>query len=127
MKSGDLELATVLARFGDDAALLSQLARIFVEETPVRMDAVREGVRVNDASAVRAAAHGLKGVLYALGASEAAADAEEIERHARDGDLARGKILVLALGGHVDELVATVRTWPALLAPMLADVGGAHG
>jgi HPt (histidine-containing phosphotransfer) domain-containing protein len=120
MKSGDLALATVLARFGDDVALLSELARIFVEETPLRLEAVREGVRVNDASAVRAAAHGLKGVLYALGASEAAANAEEIERHARDGRLDRAKILVLALGENVDDLIATVRTWPALLAPVAA-------
>jgi HPt (histidine-containing phosphotransfer) domain-containing protein len=121
MKSGDLELATALATFGDDVALLSELARIFLEETPFRMQAVREGMRVNDAAAVRAAAHGLKGVLYALGASEAAASADEIERHAREGDLDRGKVLVLALGGDVDELLATVRTWPALLAPMLPN------
>lgn len=115
MTSRALELAIVLAHFGAAAALLSELARIFVEETPLRIEAVREGVRVNDAPAVRAAAHGLKGVLYALGASGAAANAEAIEHHARDGDLARAKILVVTLGGRVDELVATVGTWPALL------------
>jgi HPt (histidine-containing phosphotransfer) domain-containing protein len=111
-----LELTAVLGRFGDDAALLSELARIFVEETPRRMDAVREGVRVNDAAAVRIAAHGLKGVLFALGASEAAASAEAIEDHARDGDPDGLGVLVLDLGGDVDALVAKVRTWPALLA-----------
>jgi HPt (histidine-containing phosphotransfer) domain-containing protein len=116
MTSGEPDLATVLARFGDDAALLSELAAIFVEETPRRMEAIRAGVRVDDGPAVRAAAHSLKGVLHALGASEAAASAEAIEHHARDGDLDRARILVVTLGGRVDELVATVTTWPALLA-----------
>lgn len=111
MTSGERDRATVLAHFGHDTALLSELATIFVEETPLRMTALREGIRTNDAPAVRAAAHSLKGVLHVLGACEAAASAEAIEHHARDGDVDRARILVVTLGGRVQELVATVATW----------------
>jgi len=51
--------------------------------------AIREGIDNNQSDAVRRAAHTLKGTCGNLGAPEAAATAQELEKLAAGGDLSR--------------------------------------
>src|SRR5712692_1529911 len=105
-----------LARFGDDFWRLSRFARLFIEETPLRMKAIRLGLAARDAAALRDAADGLTEVLHTLGAPETAAIAAELARCGRERDFVHARLLVIALQRNVDDLLAMVKTWPPLAA-----------
>jgi hypothetical protein len=105
-----------LGRFGDDFWRLSRFARLFIEETPLRIKAIRLGLAARDAAAVRDAADELAEALHTLGALETAAIAAELARSGRDRDFGHARLLVIALQRNVDDLLAMVKTWPPLAA-----------
>ena len=105
-----------LARFGDDFWRLSRFARLFIDETPLRMKAIRLAVAARDPAALREASDGLAEALHTLGAPEAAAVAAELARSGRDRDFGHARLLVIALQRNVDDLLAMVNTWPPLAA-----------
>ena len=110
------DFTTQLARFDDDFWRLSRFARLFIEETPLRMKAIRLGLAARDPAALREAADGLAEGLHSLGAPETAAIAAELARRGRDRDFAHARLLVIALQRNVDDLLAKVNTWPPLAA-----------
>ena len=57
----------ILARCDGDAELLEKLAEVFLRECPRQMSAVQEAVERGDASALRGAAHKLRGSLSVFG------------------------------------------------------------
>ncbi len=71
---GAVDPETALERIGGDPALLAELARMFRKESPGIVAQVRDAVALRNASALRRAAHRLKGSLGIL-AAEPAADA----------------------------------------------------
>ena len=115
-KDQQFDFTKQLARFGDDFWRLSRFARLFSEETPRRMKAIRIGLAGRDSDAVRVEAEPLAQVLETLGAREAAAIAEDLGRCADDRDFRQARLLVIALEHHVDEILTTVRSWPPVAA-----------
>jgi HPt (histidine-containing phosphotransfer) domain-containing protein len=105
-----------LGRFGDDFWRLSRFARLFIEETPLRIKAIRLGLAARDAAAVRDAADELAEALHTLGAPEMAAIAADLARCGRNRDFGHARLLVIALQRNVDALLAMVKTWPPLAA-----------
>lgn len=68
-----------LERLGNDEALLQELCRIFIKESPKLLDRLRQAVNNADAEGVERASHSLKGELSYLGAAVLARSARQLE------------------------------------------------
>jgi PAS domain S-box-containing protein len=82
-----VDLAAALGRVGDDRELLGELAALFLEESPRLMEEIAEAIAANDASALRAAAHSLKGAIDNFAAQGAFSAALGLETMGRNGSL----------------------------------------
>ena len=78
----------LLEHFGGDRQLLGELARIFLDDCPSRLSAIREAVERRDAGALLEAAHALRGSVANFGATRAVAAALRLELMGKAGDLA---------------------------------------
>jgi two-component system sensor histidine kinase/response regulator len=85
----DFNYGELLSRVDNDRELLHELLRIFKEEFPRHLQALREAVGSGDGKLVAAAAHTLKGMLLNLAASPAAASAGLLEQMGRNGEKSR--------------------------------------
>jgi HPt (histidine-containing phosphotransfer) domain-containing protein len=83
-KGFDLEAA--LAIVEGDRRLLAELARLFEQEGPGQLAALREAVRLCDQASVALYAHALKGALSSLGAVAAAEAGWRLEQLGQAGD-----------------------------------------
>lgn len=83
-----LDFAAAMRVVGGDKALLVELAQVFLEELPVRLDELRAAVESRDPERTRLAAHNLKGALATLGATPARDLAYDLEQLGHTGGLA---------------------------------------
>jgi CheY-like chemotaxis protein len=83
-----MDRTLALARVDGDHGLLADLARLFCEESPKMMAAVRDAVEAKDAERLQRAAHSLKGAVATLAAQKAFEAALRLERLGRAGDMA---------------------------------------
>ena len=79
--------AAALEGLGGDAEILTTIAKIFVEESPKRLDDIREAVRAGDSESLEQAAHTLKGSVAIFGATAASEAARRLEAMGRSRDL----------------------------------------
>ncbi|MBZ5563964.1 MAG: response regulator [Acidobacteriia bacterium] len=79
--------AAALARLEGDAALLAEMAGIFIRDCPGLLTNLHEAVARGDAPAVYSAAHALKGSVANFSASAAVQAALRLETMGRQGDL----------------------------------------
>ena len=93
-----------LARVDGDQALLSDLAKLFCEECPRMVAAVREAVSSRDAKSLERAAHSLKGSIATFAAQGAHDAALQLERLARAGDLSAAENAYLVLANEIQRL-----------------------
>ena len=77
----------LLDHFGGDRQLLSELARIFLDDCPTRLSAIQAGVEGRDAAALLEAAHALRGSVANFGATRAVEAALKLELMGKAGDL----------------------------------------
>src|SRR5687767_4108436 len=96
----------LLERLGGDADLLKEVIGLFAEDTPPLMTAIRDALAASDAPAVNRAAHQLKGSAGNFDAQELTALAQQVESHARGGDLAAVEATLPALQSAIDALLA---------------------
>jgi two-component system, sensor histidine kinase and response regulator len=82
----DFDFAELLSRVDNDRELLHELLRIFKEEFPRHLQALREAVGAADGKLVASAAHTLKGMFLNLAAAPAAAAAARLEQIGRNGE-----------------------------------------
>src|SRR5262249_16829584 len=82
-----LDRAALLANVDGDRALLAEIVRLFLEDSPRVLGDIRAGLLRSDATAVARAAHRLKGELGTLAAGAATAAALRIELAGRAGAL----------------------------------------
>jgi two-component system sensor histidine kinase/response regulator len=66
-----LDATVALARLDGDEALLADLSKLFCEETPRFLSAVRDALARNDSDALQRAAHSLKGSVSTFAAQDA--------------------------------------------------------
>lgn len=78
----------VLSTVGGDMELLAEMKSIFVEDAPVQIARIAEGIARQDAPAVRLSAHSLKGSAASLHAPRLKAAAFALETMGRDSDFA---------------------------------------
>lgn len=74
------DMATALERVDGDAALLRELAGIFLDEAPQRMAEIRQAITVRDAETLQRTAHNLKGSVGNFGATAAFDAIRRLER-----------------------------------------------
>jgi HPt (histidine-containing phosphotransfer) domain-containing protein len=72
---------------GDDRDFERELTESFVTVSPSIIEQLRVAAESADATAVRSAAHALKGSSRAIGADGLGALCEDLEHRARDGDV----------------------------------------
>jgi HPt (histidine-containing phosphotransfer) domain-containing protein len=100
----------LLDEYGDEA-LVRDLARLLVETVPVQVDAVRSAVSARDGSALRAAAHKLRGSIVTFGVPDTVDTARRLETMGASGDLDGADTLVPQLAADVQSLCTSAKAW----------------
>ena len=93
-----------LARLGGSESLFSDLARFFVEDSPVLLQRLQEALSQRDQHAAELAVHGLKGLIANFGAHRAFMAAAAAEHSVRLGKLDEVSALYPRLEMTVSEL-----------------------
>lgn len=84
-----LDLASALARVGDDEELLKEIAGIFLEQCPEALAEVNRAIETADGEALEHAAHSLKGSVGNFGAKDAYDAALRLELAGRHREFGR--------------------------------------
>jgi len=100
-----VDRSLLLARVGGDEALLVELSRLFVQECPDRLHAVRQAVEEHDPAGLKRAAHQLCGTLALFGAEAAAEAARRLERMGRNGALDSAREVCAVLHSETQQLL----------------------
>jgi HPt (histidine-containing phosphotransfer) domain-containing protein len=108
LDAAELELLATLAT-PDEPNPVVELVDLFLETTPPKLDELRRAAAHGDTSALRRAAHHIKGGAGSMGARALAAALDELEMSGARGDLSDAESQV----AHLDVLYA--RTREALL------------
>jgi HPt (histidine-containing phosphotransfer) domain-containing protein len=108
------ELEAALEAVGGDRVLLEKIAAMFLDQVPVLMGQIRNGIHTGDGAAAAAAAHTMGGSLAVLAAQQAWEAAKRIEHLGPTGDRAALEAASAALE---QELAKVVWTLEALLPP----------
>lgn len=103
--------ATALQFVEGDAELLSELVELFLDDCPRLITDLQTAIRTADLAGVKRAAHTLKGSLQNLGASGAAATAQQLETLASEHNLATAPEVSRALASRLDALTPVFRGW----------------
>jgi two-component system sensor histidine kinase/response regulator len=99
-----LDLENALARLGGDRELFADMAGYLVEDAPKLFGDLRSAVAAEDATAVRMAAHALRGLLAGCGGVRATQVAQELEDAAHSGDLSQADTLAASLEAELAQL-----------------------
>jgi signal transduction histidine kinase/DNA-binding NarL/FixJ family response regulator len=90
----ELDEQELLRRVGGNPKMLRDVAKIFVQDTPKRMSAIRAAIARQDGQALATAAHALRGSVAMLGGEGIADGIRKIETLGRQGSVGEaGKIL----------------------------------
>ena len=100
-----LELPDLVERLGGDAALASELAALFVAESPAMLQRLKESLSRQSPEEIRQAAHALKGAVSTFSVVGAMETAARIEELARAGSLEEAAALLEVL----EPQIATAR------------------
>ena len=100
----------LLDEYGDEA-LVRDLAILLVETVPMQVDAVRSAVNARDGSALRAAAHKLRGSIVSFGVPDTVDTARRLETMGASGDLDGADTLVPQLAADVQSLCTSAKAW----------------
>jgi CheY-like chemotaxis protein len=104
-----IDRADLLERVGGDAELADEIIRIFIEEYPRQLAAVREAVTRGDAAAIVREAHAFKGASRSAGAGAIGDVCGALESAGRDGRVADARALLPALERAVEALAGLDR------------------
>jgi CheY-like chemotaxis protein/HPt (histidine-containing phosphotransfer) domain-containing protein len=102
------DFTAALNYVGGDRALLDELLGIFVEDAPVRMEAIRRAIAGREAAELTREAHTIKGALKVIGATTAAGLAQGLEALGRDGNMGEADKLAVALEREMDRLMQSL-------------------
>jgi HPt (histidine-containing phosphotransfer) domain-containing protein len=80
-----LDLAALERQTGGDVSLRTEIVRMFLEDCPMRLEAIGAAIASGDAASLVSSAHTLKGSAAYLKASIVREQAAEVERCAREG------------------------------------------
>jgi signal transduction histidine kinase/DNA-binding NarL/FixJ family response regulator len=110
-KTGQFDEQELLKRVGASAKLLRDVAKIFVEDTPKRMKAIRKAISRADGMSVAAAAHALRGSVAMLGAADIADEIRKVEALGREGSVGEASKILASIEGKLsafEKLIAGI-------------------
>ncbi|MBZ5515764.1 MAG: response regulator [Acidobacteriia bacterium] len=103
--------AALSSRIGGDPELVSELIELFLSEYPSLLEQMRKAAQEQNAPALEAVSHKLKGMVGNFAAERAAAVACKLERKARAGELAGAGELITALESEIIHLRASLTAY----------------
>lgn len=103
------DLAALETEYADAPDILEQIFSIFLEETPQRLQMLRQGIAENDAAAVKKAAHSLANTSGTLMAQRALTLARSTEAAARDENLDEMRAQAELLMGEVEQILEQIQ------------------
>ena len=112
VESGDgvADREALLERTGGDMDLLRELVEIFMDDSLLLVDRIRQAFMQKDADELEKAAHGLKGSVLNFGAKSVADIAQVLETMGRNRDLTQAQNVVAELERQVQKLRAELKT-----------------
>ncbi len=108
-KHAGWDKAAALARVEGDAALLSELLQVFLEEVPEQLHVMQQALAAADFEVIERTAHTLKGELLYLGLTEIAEQAKALEHQGRERDLQAAAELFLEFNAQLLKAAAAMR------------------
>ena len=87
---------------------LSEIVDVFIEDIPVQLEELKQGIKENDAAVIRAQGHRIKGASANVGAEAMRQAACEIELAGTDGKLDTAPGLVAKLEHEFERLKGVV-------------------
>ncbi len=102
-----------LARLGGDPRLFSEIALLFLEDSPQLLERARRGLAEHDLPELERAAHSLKGLSVNFDASQLASAAYSVEQHAHQQDVARATACFGDLERELERLQRSLREFRA--------------
>ena len=111
-----LNRAAILARLGQSTDLLQDIVRLFLDETPARLQQLRQHLGQNEFPQLARLAHTLRGSISTFGAEEVVALTRQVEQAANQGD----RPVITAALDQLDRAVARLTPIVAALAEPVA-------
>jgi len=108
--AGVVDLPRLLERVGGDRKALAELVGIFRADSPKQVARIREAIGEKNASALRAAAHALKGAVSNFAAAAATEAALRLQKMGEAGQLAGAGAALERLEGEIEALLASLGT-----------------
>ena len=109
--AGSFEFGDFAERFGGDATLTSEVAALFVAESPAMLLRLKESIRRQSPEEIRLAAHALKGSVSTFTVIGAMETAGRIEEFARAGKVDEASALLGDIEPQIAQLVAALRAF----------------
>jgi HPt (histidine-containing phosphotransfer) domain-containing protein len=103
--------ATALFNEYGDHALVRDLAQLLVDTTAAQLDAIRSAIAADDAKALHAAAHRLRGSIVVFGVPGAVETARTLEAMGAAGTLTGAEALSATLAKDVQSLRDSAKAW----------------
>jgi HPt (histidine-containing phosphotransfer) domain-containing protein len=94
-----------LSRFENDFQLMVEVAELFVDDCPRRLEAMHEAMVAGDLKALEHTGHSFRGSAANFGALEVVSAALQLETLARAGDLQQTPAAAAALEHEIERLV----------------------
>ena len=106
-----LDIKGTLARFGGDQDLFVEMSGIVLVDAPRVLSDLRDAVEANDAVAVRAQAHAIKGLVAGCGGVRAAHAAQTLEDAGNSGKLEHSSEMLQLLESEFTSLTRALNSY----------------
>ena len=105
-----IDMDEVIERVDGDVELLSEMAKLFLDDCPRLLSQIRESIAHGDSELLERNAHALKGSVGNFSAAPAFEAAYRLEEMGRDGDIAHAEEAYTALEGEIKRLGPVLMT-----------------
>jgi hypothetical protein len=106
-----VDLESAIRRGGGDAALVREMAELFVEECPMMLQGIHDALQRGHGHDLIQRAHAMRGSLCNFSADGACQILEQLEDAARRGDLAGAQQAAIQLNARMIEVTAQMRSY----------------
>jgi HPt (histidine-containing phosphotransfer) domain-containing protein len=113
MVQSQYDVHVLVDAYSDSLDILDEILSIFLEETPQRIDSLKEAAEAKDYSSVHRIAHGLANTTGTLKADHALKTSREIERLAREEQDEGMMPLVERLEAEVGQVIDQIEEYKA--------------
>jgi CheY-like chemotaxis protein len=107
--SAPIDREGVMHRLGGDEQLFGEVIKLFLEDCPARLAAIKEAVHCGDAEAIRTTAHALKGAAGNLSATGLFEAARTLERLGAEGRVEAAEAAWRHLSAKAAEVIDALR------------------